>query len=178
MTGPINVARAGVLTLVLVIAYWQPGGPNHQDSVSSDFKIVAQFDPGLSDWKPWKCTITADGEVIKEPGFEGDPKKRIKETLAKKDIIDLAAKIRKTEFFGLQEEYVRRKLTDHPTLVLTITQNRKTHKVTVYAPDYQMKNEEVKRFLGAWAEVLRKVPPANRDQKPEQYEPDAGESNT
>jgi hypothetical protein len=176
MIGPITVPRAGVLTLVLVIAYWQPASPKQQDPISSDFKIVAQFGPGLSDWKPWKCTITGDGKVIKEPGFHGNSKKRIKDTLSKKDIIDLAAKIKETEFFGMREEYVRPKLTDNPTLVLTITQNCKTHKVKIYAPDFQKENKEVKRFLRAWAEVLMKVPPPNPDQKPEQYDPEARRS--
>jgi hypothetical protein len=173
MTGPITVPRAGVLPLMLVIAYWQAASPKQQDPISSDFKIVAQFGPGLSDWKPWKCTITGDARVIKEPGFHGNSKKGTKDTLSKKDIIDLAAKIKEAEFFGLRKEYLRPKLSDNPTLVLTVTQNRKTHKVKIYAPEHLKKDKEVKRFLRVWAEVLRKVPPPNPDQKPEHYDPHA-----
>src|SRR5262245_41559424 len=107
MIGPITVPRADVLPLLLVIAYWQASCPKQQDQIPSGFKVVAQFGPGLGEWEPWKCTITGDAKVIKEPGFHGDSKKGTKDTVSEEDIIDLAAKIKETEFFRLREEYVR-----------------------------------------------------------------------
>jgi hypothetical protein len=91
--------------------------------------------------------------------------------LSKKDIKDLVAKIKEIDFYGLRKEYAPSfKVTDEDSLVLTITQNKKTHEVSVYAYSFLKKDKEVKRFLRVWSEVLTKVPSPNPEQKPKLYE--------
>jgi hypothetical protein len=97
-----------------------------------------------------------------------DPKKESR--LSEADIKALLAKIKESDFFALKERY-EYDVTDNPTLILTVTQNKKTHAVLVYAPHHLRENRDVKRFFTVWSDVLRKVPSPNPDQKPELYKP-------
>ncbi len=167
MHGDLKVGRAG-------------GGLKKDDEpIPSDLKIVARFYPGFSASRPWQYTITVDGKVdgaerssnrglgaAEKDGSES----RDKETkLSEKDLGDLVAKVKEADFYGLREEYTY-PVNDASSLVLTITQNQKTHKVLVYAYGNLTDNKEVKRFLRVWSEILRKVPSPNPWQKPEIYE--------
>jgi hypothetical protein len=58
-------------------------------------------------------------------------------------------------------------VSDNPKLLLTITLDKKTHEVSVYAPGYLEKNQEMKRFFKVWSEVLRDVPSPSVEQKPD-----------
>ena len=137
--------------------------PQDKQPIPSDFKIVARYVRGYSSWKSWETTITSDGKVVQEILASKDAKKRIK--LAKDDMNALLALVNEANFSALKERYDYL-VTDNPTLILTITMDKKTHKVSVYAPAFLEKNEEVERFLKVWSEVLRKVPSPNPGQKP------------
>ncbi len=145
-----------------------------KEPIPSDFKIVAQYGAGYSDWKSWKFTITGDGVVAKE--IYNSPKSGGETTtLSHKEILDLIAKIDQVGFDSLPERKSY-KVTDNPTLIVTVTRNDKTQKVTVYAPRHLQEDKEVKRFLRLWAEILRKVPSPNPDDSPERWEPQSSTS--
>jgi hypothetical protein len=133
--------------------------------IASEFKIVAHYYPGYSKWEPWEYTITRDGTVVNSCDTRAT-----EPTLSEIDVRDLVTKINEADFFGLREKFSA-SVTDNPTLVLTITQNKRTHKVSVYAPGHLIGDKEVNRFLLIWSEILRRVPSPNPDQKPELYEP-------
>jgi hypothetical protein len=144
------------------------GGPKKDDeSIPSDFQIFARYGAGFSDWKSWEFTITADGKVAQEIYHPAEKKTT---TLSRNDLLDLSTKFDEVEFDTLPEKKSYR-VTDNPTLIVAITRNKKTHRVSVYAPRHLKDDEEVKRFLRVWAELLRKVPSPNPADKPERWEP-------
>src|SRR2546423_1338634 len=133
MLTPRMIAVLVVLpTLAAVAIVLTPTAADAQ-AVPDDFKIVAQFGPGYSNLKPWKCTITGDGKVLQEVsgGRGGGEPYEKKFTLTKEEINSLSAKIKEAEFFKLKEGY-KGSATDQATLVLDITLNKQTHKVSVY----------------------------------------------
>ena len=151
------------------------------EPIPSDFKIVAQYGAGYSPWKSWKCTITGDGKVAKEDGFEGGGRaaeergteeQRRQTTLSATDLRELLAVIKEADFYGLNPKYSY-PVTDSQRLVLTVTQNKKTHAVGVYAYSYLKDDKDVKRFLRVWSKMLRKVSSSNPEDKPDLYEPQA-----
>jgi hypothetical protein len=143
-------------------------GQTQDKPIPSDFRIVAEYGCGYSDWVSWKCTITGDGKVAQEIYDLEDAKRSSK--LAVADLRDLLRKIREADFFALKKRYDF-SVTDNPTLVLSITLGGKIHDALVYAPDHQKKNKEVRRFFRVWSEILRKVPSPNAEDKPEHYRP-------
>ena len=137
------------------------------NTVLNDFKIVAKYKPGYSDWKPWKVTITGDGNVIQETYVfdDKDEKTTLKSySLSRDDLKEIITEIKESNFMSLSKKFDY-KVTDNPTLILTVTIERKTHQVIVYAPSHSKQNNEVKRFLDVWNKVLKKVPPPNPEQK-------------
>jgi hypothetical protein len=140
-----------------------------------DFKIVARFEPGFINWLRWQDTITADGKVVQDigPGRRGGERSEKQTELSKDDIAALVAKVKEADFFQLREQYKAR-VTDHPTLVLEVTMDKKTHRVLVYGYQRLKEKEDQKavdRFLSVWSEVIRKVPAPNPAQKPDLYKP-------
>jgi hypothetical protein len=148
------------------------GSPRAPD----DFKIVARYAPGYSNWLGWRYTITADGNVAQDigPGGRGGGERSTKQTkLSRNDIDALFAKVKGADFFKLKEQY-RAKVTDNPTLVLEVTMDKKAHKVLVYGHRHLRDKEDQKaadRFLAVWSEVIRKVPAPNPNQTPDMYQP-------
>jgi hypothetical protein len=144
--------------------------------VPDDFKIVARYGPGYSNWLRWQYTIGADGKVVQDigPGGRGGGERSQKQAKLSKDAVGaLFARVMEADFFKLKGQY-KAKVTDNPTLVLEVTVNKKTHRVLVYGYRHLREKEDqdaVDRFLGVWCEVLRKVPAPNRDQKPDLYKP-------
>ncbi len=141
--------------------------------VPDNFKIIAKYYAGYSVWKQWETAITSDGRVVQDihPGRKGGEDSTSKTMLTQEDLKELVAMIQASDFDSLKEEY-RSRATDQPTLILEITQGRKTHKVLVYGPTLlksEGKGKEIERFLAVWADVLRKVPSPNPDQTPELY---------
>jgi Domain of unknown function (DUF6438) len=140
----------------------------------ADFKIVARYGPGYSDWHSWQVTITADGKVTQHigKGGRGGGEESDKEAkLSKDDLAALAGKVKDAEFFKLKEQY-KGKVTDMATLILEITTDKKTHKVLLYAPSFLTDMDDQKaadRFLGIWSDVLKKVPAPNEKQTPDMY---------
>ena len=144
-------------------------GAEDKKAIPADFKIVAKYAPGYSDWKRWEYTITGDGRVAKEVfSLKAQEDTKEESKLSKDDLTALIAKVKEADFFALKKRYDHR-VTDNPTLELTVTLDGKTHKVSVYAPSLLKDDKEVKRFFKAWSEVLRKVPSPNPDQKPDLY---------
>ena len=143
-------------------------------AIPDDFKIVARCAPGYSDWLSWKTTITADGKVVQAIGVRGGGEPRIVEAkLMKDDVTKLVGLTQKADFFKLKDRYAA-KVTDQATLYLEITTDKKTHTVAVYAHRAIQGKEDqdaVDRFLGIWAEVLRKVPSPNKEQNADLYKP-------
>jgi hypothetical protein len=135
-------------------------GPSGTGHIPADLKIVIQFYPGYSSFRPWRSTIARDGAVVQEIFYSNDPQTDSK--LTEDDLKALLAEIDESDFFGLQVRYDY-PVTDSQTLELSITRNKKTHVVAVYAPDQQTKNEDVKRFLRIWSEILRRVPAPGPD---------------
>jgi hypothetical protein len=168
----INVDRVG-LTIVCVCLLLVAAQKPEKEPIPSDFKLVARYYPGYSSWKPWRCTITADGKVTQEVfGMKTDSK--MESRLAAEDVRSLAARVNEAQFFNLKKRYEPKiKVTDNPTLELMVTWQNKTHEVDVYAPNFEEmpQDKEVKRFFRVWSEVLRKVPSPNPKQKPELYKP-------
>jgi hypothetical protein len=137
--------------------------------VPEDLKIVAQYGAGLSDWKSWKYTIEPGGMVSQEIYDSGDnPGNKTK--LSEGAVRSIWSKIEEARFFDLQERYSG-KITDCPTLVLTVTANKKTRRVVVYAPTAVKERDAVARFDKVWSEILRKLPSPNPEQKPDSYKP-------
>jgi hypothetical protein len=161
-----------VLTAILVAVAFAADPP----AVPDDFKLMARFAPGYSNWLSWRYTITADGKVAQVigPGGRGGGERTEKEDkITKEDVVAIVAKVKDADFFKLKEQY-KGKATDQATLVLEVTQDKKTHQVLLYGPRFLREKEDqdaADRFLAVWAEVLRKVPAPNPDQKPEMYKP-------
>jgi hypothetical protein len=132
------------------------GGP-----VPDDFRIVAEYEKGMEEWKSWKLIISRDGHVLQETFGLGDEKKSLR--LSEREICGLAGCIRKCRFFELSKR-LDSDVTDHPTLILTVTMDKKTHRVEIYAPQRIKDKRDVKSFLRLWRQVLRKVRSPNRGQ--------------
>jgi Domain of unknown function (DUF6438) len=145
-------------------------GADDKKAIPADFKIVAKYRPGYSDWKRWEYTITGDGRVAKEVfSLKAQEDTKQESKLSKDDLTELIAKVKEADFFALKKRYDHR-VTDNPTLELTVTLDGKTHEVSVYAPRHLKEDKDVKRFLKVWSEVLRKVPSPNPKQTPDNYE--------
>ncbi len=144
-------------------------------AVPEDFKIVARFGPGYSDWLPWETTVTTDGKAVLDVrrGRSGGEPVQKESTLKKEDVAALFTKVKEAEFFKLKEQY-KGKVTDQATLILEITADKKTHKVSLYGQRFLKEKEDqdaADRFLGVWSEVLKKVPAPNEKQTVELYKP-------
>jgi hypothetical protein len=152
-----------ILLMAVELVFWSLGPTcmADQTTVPADFKIVARFYPGFSPLQPWENIITGDGKVS---GYSKTSK------LSEDDLRALLAKIKEADYFALKERYTYA-VTDSSTLVLTVTLDKKTHKVEVYAHEDLRKDNEVKRFLKVWSEVLRRAPSRFPEQTPERYEP-------
>jgi hypothetical protein len=175
MIGATVSASGVVLTQLFLAAGLAAPAPRPADMVPDDFKIVARYGPGYSDWKGWTFTITSDGKVEQKitGGRGGGEPMEKQATLKKEDVADLLTKVKDAGFFKLKERYAAR-VTDNATLFLEITMDGKTHKVALYAyPHLKEKDDQeaADRFLKIWAEVLRKVPAPNPEQTPELYKP-------
>ena len=145
------------LTLVLPIRADEPAVP-------ADFRLVAQYGSGLSDWKSWMVTIDADGTAVQDTYLPGSQKSTKSLTLPAGEMQRLVRLIGDMRFFELAGTYAV-VVTDNPTLSLRVTSNEATHEVVVYAPGHLTASEEVRRFLVVWNEVLRRVPPPNPEQR-------------
>jgi hypothetical protein len=168
--GPVGVetmsrfgSAVGLVPFVLVIAC---GPVPDEKSIPGDFEIVAEYYPGYSNWIRWTTTITADGKVVQQPWGS----KKNESRLTEKDLHDLIGKVKEANFFALKGRYAVT-ATDCPTLLLTVTRDKKTCKVAVYCADLLRSNKEVGRFLQVWSELLRKVASPNPEQKPGLYKP-------
>jgi hypothetical protein len=140
-----------------------------------DFKIVARYKAGWDAAQPWEYIITADGNVAQKIGPVG-PERTLSEKrteLSKDDVKALFAKVVEMHFFTLRDRYKPERVWDLDTLVLEITMGQNTHKVLVYAHEFQPKDDQndVDRFLCVWSEVLRMVPGPNPNQVPDWYKP-------
>lgn len=139
------------------------------DRPPKDFVLVAEFEQGYGPWSPWKVTVGGDGNAIQEVRSSTPPRETLESkrlTLTRYALSQLLAKVEDARFFTLAKSYSYA-VTDSPTLVLRVTMNGKSHEVSVYAPGDQKDKEEVRRFLGIWNEVLRRIPSPNADQKPD-----------
>jgi len=142
--------------------------------VPEDFKIVALYGPGFSDWLSWKYIITADGNVAQEigPGRFTNKRSEKQTKLSKDDIAILFTKVKEADFFKLKARYVAN-VTDNEDLVLEVTMNKKTYQVSVYGYEFLKEKEDqaaVDRFLSIWSAVIRKVPAPNPKQTPDEYQ--------
>jgi hypothetical protein len=164
------------IALLAVVFFGSAGVAAGQEkpAVPDDFQIVARYGPGYSPLLAWKTTITADGKVVQDVPRRGGKESDTKEVkLTKDDVAAIYAKVKDGDFFKLDERYAA-KVTDHPTLYLEVTAGKKTHKVAVYAHrriQGEANRAAVDRFLGVYAEVLRKAPSPNKEETPDWYKP-------
>jgi hypothetical protein len=140
--------------------------PLEEPKIPRDFRVVAEYGRGYSDWSSWETVIDKNGRVI-QVDQSNDIKKEI--VLSQKELGDILKAVKTHHFFDLKESYSC-DVSDNPCLILTITLDGRTHKVQVYAPAHQLKDKDVKRFFEVWYEVLAKVPSPNRAQKPGHYD--------
>jgi hypothetical protein len=168
---PATILRGFFLPLVFLFACQRSTVPEDSDPDAGNLKIVASYYAGESLWVDWKHTITDDGKVVEEIfDYGGHWTKTKKQTmLSKEDLTEIMAKVKEAEFHGLRKRYLT-KGSDHSRLTLAITENKKTKQVSVDAPGWLEEDKEVKRFYRLWAEILRKVPAPNGEQKAELYE--------
>jgi hypothetical protein len=170
------LSRMTMAVLVSVFSLVPAASAADPPEVPEDFRIVARYGPGYSNWLQWEYMITADGKVTQDigPGGRGGGERSTKETkLSKDDIGALYSKVKEADFFKLNEQY-KAKVTDQATLVLEVTVDKKTHNVLVYGYRHLREKEDqdaADRFLSVWVDVLKKVPAPNADQKPELYKP-------
>jgi len=156
------------LLILISLAGQTPKAQGVEKAIPGDLKIVAQYGAGHSDWRSWKSTITADGQASQEI-FDWPESTRKAFKLSPGDLVDLLDQIDKAEFSKLKERY-EANITDHPTLILEITADKKTHRVSIYAREAVKERDDVERFLKVWREFLKKVPSPNPEQKSELYE--------
>ena len=150
-------------TLLLLATLVVPGSAGADAAaVPPDFKVVAEYGPGLSAWQPWTVTIEADGSAVQKIYGQGASEKSF--TLAPNDMAELVSSITDAQFFQLGGTYSP-EVSDKSTLVLRVRQNEVSHEVVVYAPRNLQANTDVKRFLQVWNAVLRKVPSPNPEQR-------------
>jgi hypothetical protein len=167
------------LAVLLVLGAWSvsPAIAADHDAIPHDFRLRAEYYPALPHldtaraprWYPWTLTLTADGRAHQEsnrtvPGKRAIVRRSVR--VAPGDLQRLVAEIRRSSFYFLAPDYAF-EVTHHPTLVLRITMERRSHEVTVYAPDRVRDQPEVAAFLRVWNQTLRVVPPLNPGQRPD-----------
>jgi hypothetical protein len=130
-----------------------------QEPVPPDFRLVAQYGPGLSAGKPWTVSVDAEGAAVLDVyGDTGAAQKSTQSFALSPDAVARLAKAAADSgFFRLAGTYAYT-VPDHPTLSLRVTMNEATHEVVVHAPQRLQGSDEVRRFLVVWNEVLRAVP--------------------
>jgi hypothetical protein len=150
------------------------------EAIPPDFALRAQYYPALPSapsfeipggrrWYPWTMTLGADGRAELESDRTVPGKRRIirkSGRVPRHNVGALVAAIRRANFFVLAPEYAFA-VSHHPTLVLRITMESRSHEVTVYAPERVRDEPEVAAFLRVWNQTLRLVPPLNPGQRPE-----------
>jgi hypothetical protein len=124
-------------------------------------------------WVPWKLVILPDGNSILEYEEFKDGKtiKRkivkklnVREHKAIKDVIV------KSNFQSLKSHYFNSRERHRPSVEISVTQGKKTHKVYVYDPGPgENDNKEVDRFNRVWVEILGKILSPNEEQSPAKY---------
>jgi hypothetical protein len=144
------------------------------EPIPNDFKILARYSPGFSDWLSWEDTITADGKVAQVVGPLGSsPAKQQKQmAMTKRDLSALVARVKEVQFFQLKHRYSNDDVTCMPTLFVAVTAANQTHTVEVYAYHFIKEKTDragVDRFLKVWTEVLARVPCPNPQQGPDMY---------
>jgi hypothetical protein len=160
----------GFVSLLASIAFYVhflPDPCDGQDAIPPDLRIVAEYGPGLADWKWWDTTVEPNGRATQEASGGGTRSMM----LSPESMRRLVRAIDKEKFFDIEEEHDGG-VEDHESLVLSVTMRKKTRKVMVYAPDRLRTKPEVARFLRVWYAVLEAVPSPNPDQRPGQYEKD------
>lgn len=135
-----------------------------QPAVPPDFRLVAQYGPGLTGLKPWTVTVEADGSAVQETyAAESSPRASRALTLSQEDVARLARRVAESRFFELAGSYAAAGTS--PTLNLRVSQNEASHEVVVYVPPQLQISDEVRRFFLVWNEVLRTVPSPNPEQR-------------
>ena len=152
-----------VWALLVWLALVSPTG-GQEIAVPPDFRLVAQYGPGLTGLKPWTVTIDADGSAVQET-YGGDSSQKASRavTLSRDDVVRLARRVADSRFFELAGSYAA--AGTHPTLNLRVTRNEASHEVVVYMPPQLQPSDEVRRFLLVWDELLRTVPSPNPQQR-------------
>ncbi|HEV8584248.1 MAG TPA: hypothetical protein VGT02_04680 [Methylomirabilota bacterium] len=123
--------------------------------------------PGLKRWHPWTLTLGADGRAEQESNRTVPGKKKIVRKsvrVSSRDLQRLVTEVRRANFYLLAPEYAF-EVTHHPTLVLRIAMEGRSHEVTIYGPDRLRGQPEVAAFLRVWNETLRIVPALNPGQR-------------
>jgi hypothetical protein len=162
MTTKDGFRRSVLLTTACFGLCLSTPAPAAAQPVPDDFKIVARYGPGFSDWRSWTTTITSDGTALQRvgPGGRGGGElSEKKSSLSKDDLKALLSRVKEADFFKLKERY-RGTATDQATLTLEVTVDKKTHKVAVYGFAFirdKKEQDEVNRFLTVWVEILKKV---------------------
>ena len=135
----------------------------------SDFHITIHDYPGLSDWKAFETTISADGSVHQKVALDrGWQSKRA--AISQRAVAQLFDVIQKQRFFSLAADYPTT-AEDCATYVVTVQAGGRSHRVT-FATCFRSRGTEAEwsRFLRVWAAALRAYPSPNGEQKPEDYD--------
>jgi hypothetical protein len=137
--------------------------------VPRDFRITIHDYPGLSDWKPFETTISADGTVQQKVAVDQEWRQK-RAVISQQAVAQLFDVVQKQRFFLLAGEYPTN-ATDCATYVITVHASGRSHRVK-FATCFRSRGTEAEwnRFLRVWAAALRAYPSPNPEQKPEDYD--------
>ena len=138
--------------------------------IPSDFRITIQDYPGLSEFKPFETTISADGTVQQKVAID-DHWRQKRAAISQQAVAQLFDVIQKQRFFSLAADYPT-DATDCAIYVIVVQASGRSHRVR-FATCFRSRGSEAEwnRFLRVWAAVLRAYPSPNKEQKPEDYDP-------
>jgi hypothetical protein len=141
-----------------------------ESPVPSDFRITIRDYPGLSEWKAFETTITADGAVQQKVLLDSGGWRHKRASISTRAVAHLFDVVQKQRFFSLAAEYPT-DAEDCATFVISVHASGHTHSVT-FATCFPSRGSEAEwnRFLRVWAAALRAYPSPNKEQKAKDYD--------
>jgi hypothetical protein len=138
--------------------------------VPSDFRITIHDYPGLSEWKAFETTITADGAVRQKVLLGSGGWRHKRASISPHAAAQLFDVVEEQRFFSLAAEYPG-DAEDCATFVISVRASGQNHSVT-FATCFRSRGSKVerKRFLRVWAAALRAYPSPNKEQNAKEYD--------
>jgi hypothetical protein len=109
----------------------EPAVPPPTDDELKDLRIILDRDMCFGTCPDYNLAVDANGTVIFE-GRHYTKESRGSATIDKSKLVELAAEIKKADFFSLEDSYTAR-VTDNPTYMLEVQMGGKSKRVVSYA---------------------------------------------